>query len=532
MKAPFLPSRPAPSSQATMTITPSIDITVGNLHQKSSAVVLPHERTVRELAKTPFTLNGMTSLPRITVDKMVFSATYTLQLDSVFSTNQDKQFILKNLIETLTSCTNWEENTPYPRGLIYGGYSDIKEKEEASPKPRFGETRIRKIGYKVHPRKDYQPHYCTGRFPGVFSHISPGSLTEPTKPGELPKQLHLPAKDEKSFDQNHYLHLYEYLDKDGVVIHCELKWTVNIFCNPQRALYHHPGLSTEWGNTPEGAMRSFYRNPDIESDKDNIIPEDMSQDSFIKGMKNACAGVLQIAYESLINAVNETRMKEFVCNGYLPWERALSKGDIKLVETDWAFPCNDAPCFISSLRKAFKSTAKKVIPRNYGKDNATDEPRNGVIVYCKRGVELSIYAESLNMIRAELRQKGNTGFKAYKIDGYSMATYVYSPVFEMLMERVFLAMRSAHQALNKVIKSIHPFEFKDPQEDPSGFIAWMWQIESREKYKETVQEIIKWIISGCDLHADNLSENAKKLLRRHVDKKNFLAKSKTFYPFF
>lgn len=72
-------------------------------------------------------------------------------------------------------------------------------------------------------------------------------------------------------------------------------------------------------------MRSFYRNPDIESDKDNIIPEDMSQDSFIKGMKNACAGVLQIAYESLINAVNETRMKEFVCNGYLPWERALSK---------------------------------------------------------------------------------------------------------------------------------------------------------------------------------------------------------------
>lgn len=37
----------------------------------------------------------------------------------------------------------------------------------------------------------------------------------------------------------------------------------------------------------------------------------------------------------------------------------------------------------------------------------------------------------------------------------------------------------------------------------------MWQIESREKYKETVQEIIKWIISGCDLHADNLSENAK-----------------------
>lgn len=81
-------------------------------------------------------------------------------------------------------------------------------------------------------------------------------------------------------------------------------------------------------------------------------------------------------------------------------------------------------------------------------------------------------------------------------------------------------------------KSIHPFEFKDPQEDPSGFIAWMWQIEPREKYKEAVQEIIKWIISGCDLHADNLSENAKKLLRRHVDKKNFLAKSKTFYPFF
>ena len=122
LKAPFLPSRPSPSSQATMTINPSIDITVGNLHQKSFAGVLPHERTVRELAKTPFTLNGMTSLPRITVDKMGFTATYTLQLDSVFSTNQDKQFILKNLIETLTSCTNWEENTPYPRGLIYGGF--------------------------------------------------------------------------------------------------------------------------------------------------------------------------------------------------------------------------------------------------------------------------------------------------------------------------------------------------------------------------------------------------------------------------
>ena len=68
-----------------------------------------------------------------------------------------------------------------------------------------------------------------------------------------------------------------------------------------------------------------------------------------------------------------------------------------------------------------------------------------------------------------------------------------------------------------------------------GFTAYFdysWQWAYREKYKEAVQEIIKWIISGCDLHADNLSENAKKLLRRHVDKKNFLAKSKTFYPFF
>lgn len=36
LKAPFLPSRPAPSSQATMTINPSIDITVGNLHQNHS----------------------------------------------------------------------------------------------------------------------------------------------------------------------------------------------------------------------------------------------------------------------------------------------------------------------------------------------------------------------------------------------------------------------------------------------------------------------------------------------------------------
>lgn len=515
-----------------MTITPSIDITVGNLPQNSSAVALPHERTVRELAKKPFTLNGMTSLPRITVDKMVFSATYTLQLDPVFSTNQDKQFILKHLIETLTSCTNWEENTPYPRSLIYGGYSDIKEKEEASPKPRFGETRIRKIGYKVHPRKDYQPHYCTGRFPGVFSHISPRALTEPTKPGKLPKQLHLPAEDEKSFDQNHYLHLYEYLDKDGAVIHCELKWTVNIFCNPQRALYHHPGLSTEWGNAPEGVMHSFYRNPEIEFDKENIIPEDMSQDTFIQGMKNTCAGVLRIAYESLLHAVNETRIKEFVCNGYLPWESALSGGDIKLVETDWAFPCNDAPCFISTLRKVLKSTGKKVTPRDYGKNNATDETRNGVVVYCKKGVELSIYAEGLNMIRAELRQKGKTGFNAYRIDGCSMATYVNSPVFEALMERVFLAMRSAYQALSKVIESIPAFEFKDPQEEPSEFIAWMWQIAPREKHKETVQEIIKWSISGCDLHTSNLSKKAHNLLRRLTDKKHFLAKSKTFYPLF
>lgn len=514
-----------------MTI-PSIDITVGNLHQNSSKVPLAHEDAIRELAKDIFTLNGITSLPRITVDKMVFSATYTLQIDTMFSSIQEKHSILKHLVETLSSSTSWEENTPYPRGLIYGGYSDIKEKEEASPKPRFGEMRIRKIGYKVHPRKDYQPYYCTGRFPGVFSVVSPATLVEPTKPDALPKQLHLPAEDEKSFDQDHYLQLYEYLDKDGTVIRCELKWTVNIFCNPQKALYHYPKLSTEWGNTPEGVIRSFYRNPEIKADKDNIIPGDMNQDIFIQGMKNTCAGVLRIAYESLVQAVNKTRMKEFVCDGYLPWESSLSRGDIKLVETDWAFPCNDAPCFISTLRKVLKSTGKKVTPRDYGKNNATDEPRNGVVVYCKKGVELSIYAEGLNMIRAELRQKGKTGFNAYRIGGCSMATYVNSPVFETLMERVFLAMRSAHQALSKVIESIPAFEFKDPQEEPGEFIAWMWQIEPREKHKETVQEIIKWSISGCDLHTSNLSKKAHNLLRCLTDKKHFLAKSKTFYPLF
>lgn len=511
---------------------PSIDITVGNPCQNTSFLPLPHEQAVRELAKNTFTLNGMTSLPRMTVDKMVFSATYTLQIDHAFSTIQEKHSILKHLVETLSSSTNWEENTPYPRGLIYGGYSDIEEEEKASRKPRFGETRIRKIGYKVHPRKDYQPYYYTGRFPGVFSVVSPATLAEPAKPDALTKQLHLAAEDEKSFDQDHYLFLYEYLDKDGTVVHCELKWIVNIFCNPQRALYHHPMLSTEWGNTPEGVIRSFYRNPEIKADKDNIISEDMSQDIFILGMKNTCTGVLRIAHESLVHAVNETRMKEFVRNGYLPWDSSLSRGDIKLVETDWAFPCHDAPCFISTLRKVLKSTGKKVIPRDYGKNNATDEPRNGVVVYCKKGVELSIYAESLNMIRAEVRQKGKTGFNAYRIDGCSMKTYVNPPVFEELMERVFLAMRSAHQALSKVIENIPAFEFKDPQEDPSGFIAWMWQIEPREKYQETVQEIIKWSISGCDLHTSNLSKNSQNLLRRLAAKKHFIARSKTFYPIF
>lgn len=514
-----------------MTI-PSIDITVGNLHQNSSEVPLAHEDVIRELAKDTFTLNGITSLPRITVDKMVFSATYTLQIDPAFSTIQEKHSILKHLVETLTSSTNWEENTPYPRSLIYGGYSDIKEREEPSPTPHFDETRIRRIGYKVHPRKDYQPYYCTGHFPGIFSVVSPATLAEPKKADVLPKQLHLPAEDEKSFDQDHYLFLYEYLNKDGTVIHCELKWIVNIFCNPQRALHHHPLLSTEWGNTPEGVIRSFYRNPEIKADKDNITPGDMNQDIFIQGMKNTCAGVLRIAYESLVHAVNKSRMKEFVRDGYLPWDSSLSRGDIKLVETDWAFPCNDAPCFISTLRKVLKSTGKKVTPRDYGNNNATDETRNGVVVYCKKGVELSIYAEGLNMIRAELRQKGKTGFNAYRIDGCSMATYVNSPVFEALMERVFLAMRSAYQALSKVIESIPAFEFKDPQEEPSEFIAWMWQIAPREKHKETVQEIIKWSISGCDLHTSNLSKKAHNLLRRLTDKKHFLAKSKTFYPLF
>ena len=45
-------------------------------------------------------------------------------------------------------------------------------------------------------------------------------------------------------------------------------------------------------------------------------------------------------------------------------------------------------------------------------------------------------------------------------------------------------MRSAHHALSKIIDSIPAFEFKDPQEDPSGFIAWMWQSEPREKHQE------------------------------------------------
>lgn len=471
---------------------------------------------------------------------MVFSATYTLQIDHAFSTIQEKHSILKHLVETLSSSTNWEENTPYPRGLIYGGYSDIEEEEKVSQKPRFGETRIRKIGYKVHPRKDYQPYYYTGRFPGVFSVVSPATLAEPKKADVLPKQLHLPAEDEKSFDQDHYLFLYEYLDKDGTVVHCELKWIVNIFCNPQRALYHHPMLSTEWGNTPEGVIRSFYRNPEIKPDKDNIISEDMSQDIFILGMKNTCTGVLRIAHESLVHTVNETRMKEFVRNGYLLWENSLSSGDIKLVETDWVFPCHDAPCLLSSLYKTLKLAIPKIWLRDYAihpelageNPGAVEHRGNSIVAYLRRGVELSIYAEGLNMIRAEVRQKGKTGFNAYRIDGCSMATYVNPPVFEALMERVFLAMRSAHQALSKVIENIPAFEFKDPQEDPSGFIAWMWQIEPREKHQETVQEIIKWSISGCDLHTSNLSKKAQNLLRRLAAKKHFIARSKTFYPIF
>lgn len=81
-----------------MTI-PSIDITVGNLHQNSSKVPLAHEDAIRELAKDTFTLNGITSLPRITVDKMIFSATYTLQISTAFSAIQDKCSILKHLAE-------------------------------------------------------------------------------------------------------------------------------------------------------------------------------------------------------------------------------------------------------------------------------------------------------------------------------------------------------------------------------------------------------------------------------------------------
>lgn len=75
----------------------------------------------------------------------------------------------------------------------------------------------------------------------------------------------------------------------------------------------------------------------------------------------------ELPTESLVHAVIETRMKEFVCDGYLSWESSLSSGDIKLVETDWAFPCNDAPCFISTLRKVLKSTGKKLHPEITGK---------------------------------------------------------------------------------------------------------------------------------------------------------------------
>ena len=87
----------------------------------------------------------------------------------------------------------------------------------------------------------------------------------------------------------------------------------------------------------------------------------------------------------------------------------------------------------------------------------------------------------------------------------------------------FLAMRSAHHALSKIIDSIPAFEFKDPQEDPSGFIAWMWPSEPREKHQETVQEIIKWSISGCDLHTSSLSKKAQNLLRRLAAKKALLS---------
>lgn len=48
---------------------------------------------------------------------------------------------------------------------------------------------------------------------------------------------------------------------------------------------------------------TFYRNPEIKANKDNIIHGDISQDSFIQGMKNTCAEVLRIAYESLVHAV-------------------------------------------------------------------------------------------------------------------------------------------------------------------------------------------------------------------------------------
>lgn len=517
----------------------SIDITVGDPYQNTSFLPLSHEQAVRELAKNTFTLNGITSLPRITVDKMVFSATYTLQINNVFSTNQDKETIFKHLAETLSSSTNWEENTPYPRGLIYGDTPTLRKKK----KHRQNHVLVKHVSGKLVTRyiqeKDYQPYYYTGHFPSIFSVVSPATLAEPKKADVLPKQLHLPAEDEKSFDQDHYLFLYEYLDKDGTVVHYELKWIVNIFCNPQRA-HHHPMLSTEWGNTPEGLIRSFYRNPEIKADKDNIISEDMSQDTFILGMKNTCTGVLRIAHESLVHAVNETRMKEFVRNGYLPWENSLSSGDIKLVETDWVFPCHDAPCLLSSLYKTLKLAIPKIWLRDYAihpelageNPGAVEHRGNSIVAYLRRGVELSIYAEGLNMIRAEVRQKGKTGFNAYRIDGCSMATYVNPPVFEALMERVFLAMRSAHQALSKVIENIPAFDFKDPQEDPSGFIAWMWQIEPREKHQETVQEIIKWSISGCDLHTSNLSKKAQNLLRRLAAKKHFIARSKTFYPLF
>lgn len=109
---------------------PSINITVGDPYQNTSFLPLSHEQAVRELAKNTFTLNGITSLPRITVDKMFFSATYTLQINNVFSTNQDKETIFKHLAETLSSSTNWEENTPYPRGLIYGDTPTLRKKKK------------------------------------------------------------------------------------------------------------------------------------------------------------------------------------------------------------------------------------------------------------------------------------------------------------------------------------------------------------------------------------------------------------------